>query len=86
VILPNFDFGFIFIKRSKPRTKKNKKNLWESVWSRGGQPDSVCGPHLKKKLSKTQNIGKSLNSAAEISYWAAGWPPLVWRLKKQFSD
>jgi hypothetical protein len=28
--------------------RKTKKNLWKSVWSRDGQPDSVCGTHLKK--------------------------------------
>jgi hypothetical protein len=74
VILPNFDFGFL-------AQKKSLEVCLEQGW-----PTRIgLRPHLEK-LSKIQNIEKSLNSDAEISSWAAGWPPLVWRLKKQFSD
>jgi hypothetical protein len=31
-----------------------KSNLWKSVWSRGGQPELVCGPHLKKTEQKAK--------------------------------
>jgi hypothetical protein len=58
VILPNFDFKFFnSFNGQNLELRKTQKNLWESVWSRGGQPELVCGLYFKK-LKKTQYIEK----------------------------